>query len=565
MNKHISRKQALRRLGGLTLASAVLPLASLAADGADKPKRDKKKKVPVSPQKQPHIILIMTDQHRGDAIGAAGNPAVITPHIDNLASHGALFSHAYSSAPSCTPARSCLLTGMDPWHHGMLGYGRVARKYRYELPRMLREAGYYTFGIGKNHWFPQKSLHGFHGTLVDESGRIEQDGFVSDYRDWFRFQAPGEDPDKTGLGWNSHLAKPYALDERLHPTSWIGQTALDFLDNYALDAPLYLKVSFERPHSPYDPPQQYVDMYRDVKIPPPVTGDWEGVIYNYGKDETVSQEKEDIPRSGPPATSFADFGEAEALKTRKFYYANITFIDQQVGKIVAKLKERGMYDNAIICFTADHGDAMGDHYHWRKTYPYEGSARIPYILKWPENYRAAITRGTTIEAPVGLQDFLPTFLAAAGKDIPSDMDGRNLLELLKGKTPWREYIGLEHAATYWKNNYWAAVTDGRSKYIWYFRTGEEQFFDLTRDPHETRNLADAEERAADVKLWRGRLVGYLRERGPGFVKDGRLVKRSTSMLYSPNYPESREDDPKWLNYWKQQEEHSFALKKKDEG
>jgi arylsulfatase A-like enzyme len=118
------------------------------------------------------------------------------------------------------------------------------------------EAGYYTFGIGKNHWFPQKALHGFHGTFVDESGRIEQDGFVSDYRDWFRLQAPGEYPHKTGLGWNSHLARPYALDERLHPTSWIGQTALDFLDHYQADTPLFLKISFERPHSPYDPPQK---------------------------------------------------------------------------------------------------------------------------------------------------------------------------------------------------------------------------------------------------------------------------------------------------------------------
>jgi arylsulfatase A-like enzyme len=557
MKTNISRKQALRRLGGLALGSMVFPRGSQSASAH--PSGEKKQSKPLKKQDRPHIILIMTDQHRGDAIGAAGNPAVVTPHLDALAAEGALFSHAYSSAPSCTPARSCLLTGMNPWHHGLLGYGRVARRYTYELPRMLREAGYYTFGIGKNHWFPQKALHGFHGTLVDESGRIEQDGFVSDYRDWFRFQAPGEDPDKTGLGWNSHLARPYALDERLHPTSWTGQTAVDFLDHYQADAPLFLKVSFERPHSPYDPPQSYVDLYSDVRIPPPVTGDWEGEIYNEGKGETTAEEKEDIPTSGPPAASFADFGTAQAVKTKKFYYANITFIDRQVGRIVAKLKERGMYDHAIICFTADHGDAMGDHYHWRKTYPYEGSARIPFIVRWPEKYAVTAQRGSVMEAPVGLQDFLPTFLKAAGRDIPKDMDGGDLMDVLNGRDGWREYIGLEHAATYWKNNYWAAVTDGRVKYIWYFRTGREQFFDLAGDPHETTDLANAADRDAQVKLWRGRLVDYLKERGAGFVRDGRPVRRTKSMLYSPHYPHNDESDSQWLNYWVGQETRSFTL------
>ena len=82
-----------------------------------------------------------------------------------------------------------LLTGMSPWHHGMLGYGRVAEKYTYEMPQMLRNLGYYTFGVGKMHWFPQKALHGFHTTLIDESGRVESKDFISDYRNGFSFMA----------------------------------------------------------------------------------------------------------------------------------------------------------------------------------------------------------------------------------------------------------------------------------------------------------------------------------------------------------------------------------------
>ena len=116
-------------------------------------------------QKQPHIILIMTDQQRSDAIGCMGNEAVISPHTDALAAEGTLFTKGYSSCPSSTPARAGLLTGMSPWHHGMLGYGKQASSYTYEMPRMLKEAGYFTFGIGKMHWNPQRTKHGFDGTL----------------------------------------------------------------------------------------------------------------------------------------------------------------------------------------------------------------------------------------------------------------------------------------------------------------------------------------------------------------------------------------------------------------
>ena len=150
--------------------------------------------------KKPHIIFIMTDQHRADALGCMGNKAVMTPKIDHLAKEGSLFLSGYSSSPSSTPARSGLLTGFSPWHHGMLGYGRVAKRYKYEMPQMMRNLGYYTFGIGKMHWFPQKSLHGFHATLVDESGRVESPDFISDYREWFQLQSPGTDPDLTGIG-----------------------------------------------------------------------------------------------------------------------------------------------------------------------------------------------------------------------------------------------------------------------------------------------------------------------------------------------------------------------------
>lgn len=486
---------------------------------------------PVSPAPpiksgKPHIILIMTDQQRGDALGCMGNKAVISPNIDRLAQEGSLFVSGYSSTPSSTPGRAGLLTGMSPWHHGMLGYGRVASKYRYEMPQMMRDLGYYTFGIGKMHWFPQKALHGFHATLVDESGRAESPDFISDYREWFQLHAPGKNPDLTGIGWNDHAAGVYKLDERLHPTTWTGQAACELIRNYEHDKPLFLKVSFARPHSPYDPPQRYLDMYKDADIPKPYIGDWCG---RYAEPKDPLQGASDAP--------FGNFGDTYAINSRRHYYANITFIDDQVGQIIQTLKDKGMYDNALICFTADHGDMLGDHHHWRKTYPYEGSTHIPYIVKWPAGLSKSVPDGSRIEQPVELRDFLPTFIDIANGSIPPDMDGQSLLKLVQGEQEqWRPYIDMEHATCYSDDNYWAALTDGKIKYVWNFHNGSEQLFDLREDPGETHDLSENEAYQHKLSELRKAMMNHLSERGDSFVKEGKLVTRGTTLLYSPNYP-----------------------------
>ncbi|NOX90471.1 MAG: arylsulfatase [Calditrichaeota bacterium] len=470
----------------------------------------------------PNLILIMTDQQRFDTLGCTGNPVIKTPNLDSIAREGVIFANAYSSVPSCTPARSGLLTGLSPWHHGMLGYGRVGEKYKFEMPEMLRNAGYFTFGIGKMHWFPQKALHGFHATLVDESGRVEQPGFVSDYHDWFNLQAPGANPDATGIGWNEHRAAPYVLDERLHPTAWTGQTAVRLIQNYKLPQPLFLKVSFARPHSPYDPPPRFWNMYRDEEMPPPFVGEWAKKFAGFPMTKNAA---------------YGNFGIEHARRARRGYYANITFIDQQIGKIINALKEKGMYDNALIIFTADHGDMLGDHYHWRKTYPYEGSAHVPLLMKLPSQTETVVKRGSTLFYPVELRDILPTFLHACGQPIPEEMDGDSLLKLVGKKNPsWRSFIDLEHATCYSEDNYWCALTDGRFKYVFSFYDGHEELFDIQLDKSERVNLADSSDFRDVLKLWRGRMAEHLSERGEGFVKDGKLQIRKETMLYGPNYP-----------------------------
>lgn len=482
---------------------------------------------PAQGRKQPHIIFIMTDQQRNDAMGCT-NEAVLSPNLDRLAADGYRFANAYSATPSSTPARAGLLTGMSPWHHGMLGYGQMAEHYKYEGPQMIKDAGYRTMAIGKNHWHPQTAKHGYELTLTDESGRVEAPDYTSDYRKWFNTQAFGLNPDSTHVAWNAHEGKAYALPERLHPTAWTGDRAVETIKGYCDTKPLMLKVSFARPHSPYDAPQRLVDMYQGREIPKAAIGEW-------CEKRPINQHPENNPEA-----AVGNFGEEYTENSRKHYYAAVTFIDEQIGRIIDELKAKGMYDDALIIFTSDHGDMLGDHNMWRKTYAYEGSAHVPFIVKLPSAWATEATPGSVMEQPVELRDILPTFLDAAGIDTPADMDGSSVIPLITGTdAPWREYIDLEHAPSYWDNNYWTALTDGKIKYIWFLRTGEEQLFDLQADPHETRNLAGSKKHRDTLEAMRSAMAEHLKERGEDWVKDGKLLTRQKSVLYSPNFPKKQ--------------------------
>ncbi|MFV0540356.1 MAG: arylsulfatase [Aestuariibaculum sp.] len=489
------------------------------------------------PNTKPNIILIMSDQQRGDAIGLV-NHNVITPNIDKLAGDGVWFKNGYSSVPSCTPARTILMTGLSPWHNGMLGFAPKTAVYRkYEMPQLLREAGYYTCGIGKMHWNPQRYKRGFHEMYLDECGRVKDPDFISDYRVWFKKQTNDSlNPDATGIGWNENRAGIYKLPENLHPTTWTGQKAVDFIKSYNYKKPMFLKVSFARPHSPYDPPKRYLDMYKNTPITTPTKSDWSAPFKDYNNTEKTTKLGKESSVSGYN-TAFGDMGDAFARNSIRHYYANITFIDDKVGEIIKALKEKNMYNNAIIIFISDHGDMLGDHYHWRKTYAYQGSANIPFVFKYPKKENSyIIKKGTQMKQVVELRDVLPTFLDAAGISIPSDLDGKSLFNLVKKEQPqWREYIDLEHAAAYDIHNYWTGLTDGTWKYIFFPANGSEQLFNLENDPLEQQQLAGLTQYTDKLLEWRKKMGSHLEERGPEFVANGVPIKRK-SILYSPNMP-----------------------------
>lgn len=474
------------------------------------------------PRQRPNILLLMDDQHRGDCLGADGNRVIKTPHLDRLAREGVRFRHGYSCTPTCTPARTALLTGLSPWKNGMLGYGKVAEHYEVELPQAMRDAGYYTLGIGKMHWSPQRNLHGFHRTILDESGRVENPGFISDYRTWFKKVAPDKDPDATGIGWNEYQSAVYALPEELHPTRWTADTAVDFIENYRQSEPFFAKVSFARPHSPYDPPQRFMEAYREDDLPAPWIGEW------------AARHAKHYEKPNPNLWE-GDLGVKQARRSRRGYYGSISFVDEQIGRILAAIERRGLLETTFIFFFSDHGDMTGDHHLWRKSYAYEASARIPFLVRPPAGMN--IKRGQVLDQCVEIRDILPTCLEVAGQSIPKQLDSRSLLPLIQGKAKaWRPWIDLEHSICYSPLNNYTALTNGEFKYIYHAHHGEEQLFHLREDPGEIHDLA------ADVKYrkvtenWRQRMVEHLGERGPQFVQDGKLVPRPKGLLYSPHYP-----------------------------
>lgn len=478
----------------------------------------------------------MADQLRADALGCSGNQEARTPNIDRLASDGVRFRNAFSSTPTCTPARAAILTGLSPWYHGMLGYGVIAPRYTAELPRSMSENGYFTFSIGKDHfgWNSTSGTgitHGYSETYLYD-GLPEE---IDNYDQWFMMKNPGVNPMATGLEYNDYRGEAYVFPEYYHPTAWVGRKAVEFLQEYNSSKPFMLKVSFHRPHSPYDPPARCLDYFNPTDLPSPFTGDhWDS---RYAIKYNVTP---------PPGIWCGDLGQKQVELSRQAYYGSVTFVDEWVGYIIQVLQKRSFLENTLILFTADHGDMLGDHYHWRKGYPYFGSASIPMLLRWPpymdrsNGGDIAAPRGSVLNEVTELRDIFPTFLDAIGIKPSHTLNGSSLLQLLKGRKTdsWREYIDLEHDIVYNETVHWNALTDGRIKYIFRAYFADEQLFDLEDDPEERHNLANNVEWMSVLQMWRARMVEQFENesRGSLWVQDRKLMRRIKGQLYSPNYP-----------------------------
>lgn len=465
---------------------------------------------------RPNVVLICVDQWRGDCLGVDGHPLLATPHLDSLAIRGARFRHAYSATPTCVPARATLYTGSEPIRHGRVGYlDRVPWDYPVTMAGEFSAHGYQTQAIGKMHVYPERNLLGFHHVLLHDgylhAARLRHRpfAFIDDYLPWLRAKAGSDaaaDYVDNGLNCNSVVARPWDKAEWLHPTTWVATHGIDFLYRRDPAKPFFLYLSFHRPHPPYDPPTWAFEQYLDTPPYRPVVGDWFDAYEEWAQDH-----RHDAHVARFPARTLH--------RARAGYYGHMAHIEMQINRFWEALAEFGLADNTYFCFVSDHGEMLGDHHLFRKGYPYEGSARIPFILSGPTD--SGIVPGIVRDEVVELRDVLPTLLDCAGLPVPDQVDGRSVLGLARGETsPWREWLHGEHTL-FGQSVQW--ITNGREKYIWMSGSGREQLFDLDSDPGEEHDLSREPASADRVERWRSVLTEELRDREERFVEDGKLA------------------------------------------
>lgn len=497
--RQVTRRRFLAGAGGVALGT--LAAAVGCSDAPNSPK----------PSKRPNVLLIMTDQHRASAMGCAGDAVVRTPNMDRLAAQGVRFGRAYCQGPLCMPARASFLTERYVRDHGV---SQNAWDVPTDLPTFLqgmRAAGYHTSCIGKMHLYvhgegaPRSDgqpgaqgpadtrerietmrLLGFDEPIEtvgkhaaahirsEYSDYLERRGLYTTYEEWMtrrrygrgQVEINGELVDRLPM-WHTESVP---LPPDAYIDNWVGQRVVEWIDSYDDERPFFQWVGFAGPHDPWDAPREYVDRYRDVEIPlGPLT-------------------LPELPDAGPLASflrAFESFGGSDGLtdevirEVRRFYYANVTLIDERIGDIMAALDRKGLLDNTWVIYTSDHGEMLGDHRMLTKMVFYEPSIRVPLVIRPPGGMAAR-----TVDSLVEHVDVPATIRGIAGASEVPDSAGQPLLGYLGvgGKNTAKAVAVSEDYG------FAAFITERHRLVVHEDTKAPVQLFDLQVDPDENHNV-----------------------------------------------------------------------------
>jgi arylsulfatase A-like enzyme len=455
---------------------------------------------------RPNILFIVVDQLRMDCLGVYGNPDIKTPHIDKLASDGVRFDHSVCPFPVCTPSRYSLVSGLYVHdHRGWSNHCTLASDIA-TFPKTLRSAGYKTKAIGKMHMTPTYLDVGFEDLLLSEQngpGRWDDDyhrylmekGLV-DFND-LEDQEKEFRPDARKEYWDTFGALVSNLSEEDHSTTWVGDHAVESLGSWDAEGGNLLMTSFIKPHHPFDPPAPWHEMYgpSSLKILP----GWIEKCFEHDLQYQRGYFHNDT------------LTEPALRRVMAYYYGAVSQIDRQVGRMIDSLKQRGLYDDTTIVFTADHGEYMGQHHLLLKGgLMYDSLLKVPLIVKWPGNPNA----GKVSDRLANNIDLAPTFCSVAGLDPAESMYGTDLSiesgpELLFSESQMGNQIAARS-----RTRKLILVDDDRRK------MKLKLFFDLEKDPSELKNLdedpayrAEAQEMEKALVEWgnRGSKKNYLNQ------------------------------------------------------
>ena len=344
---------------------------------------------------RPNIIFIQTEQQRFDTIRAAGYEWMDTPWMDKLAQEGVMFTHAFAAAATCVSSRACLYTGMYAHTTGVYAFDPWTGQQNWM--HLLKEAGYQCVSIGKTHM--RGTDGGFHQRLAELGNKYRplhtEDG-LSEYADWHKFllmkgYAPPLDVHrKLPDFWDNLGAIEWPLPDECHPDFFVGDMAIRWIEHRRSERPLFLFIGFLGPHDLYDPIARYIPPYMARDLPQPVTSEEE----KRTQPPDFVRHQQRYEQSDKVTSIRMSHATPERLKRmRAHYYANVTMIDEKIGGIVEALEQKGLLENAVIVFTSDHGDHLGDHGLVYKGNMYDAVVRVPLIVWSPSRY----TGGRTIE------------------------------------------------------------------------------------------------------------------------------------------------------------------------
>ena len=411
---------------------------------------------------RPNILLLVSDDQRPDTIGALGNDIIKTPALDRLVASGSVFTRATCANPICTPSRAEILTGCTGFRNGVFDFGRTISPSLTTLPEPFSDAGYATFYSGKWHNNGRPKDHGYESTrrLFTGGGgkfwkpQVDYRGQpITGYKGWiFRDENDTMLPN-LGVGLTPHISE-FIADGAIRAINAQGER------------PFFIHVNFTAPHDPLLVHKDYKNLYRgeDMPLPPNFRPSHPFDHGNQGgRDEVLLP----LPR-----------GKSDVQNDLAAYYAVISHMDSQIGRILDAIDQRGLRDNTIIVFTSDHGLAMGSHGLRGKQNMYEHTIGVPLIMSGPQ-----IPSGKEYDAPMYLRDLFPTLCELASIDVP-DVDGVSHVPVIKGTRKRMR----DHIVGYFRDSQ-RMIRTSRLKLIKYPLAHQVQLFDLRTDPYEMRNVA----------------------------------------------------------------------------
>lgn len=468
-------------------------------------------------------VLFLIADDLNNYLGCYGDPRAKTPHLDKLAARGVRFDRAYCTFPLCGPSRNSFLTGLYPNSDGILTNAQIFRQSiptQVSLPQAFRQQGWFAARIGKLYHYGVPGAIGTDGHDDPASWELELNPAGVDRTE--------EEPKIFSLtpgqfgGTLSWYASPKS--DEYHTDGIIAADAEWVLEKCARqkDRPFFLAVGFFRPHTPYVAPKApYFGLYPEDEMP---------VVQN------VKEDQADVPAAALGSHQKAQDKLTDDLRRQavQAYYASISFMDAQVGRVVAALDRLGLAENTIIVFTSDHGYHLGEHGLWQKMSLFEGSARVPLLIVTP----GTANPGTVAPSPVSLLDLYPTLTELAGVKAPANLQGQSLVPMLKDPAVtgrgwaltqvWRgggkdggpnRFFGYTLRTARWRYTEWDEGKRGR------------ELYDHDTDPGELTNLAEKPAHAATVAELSPQLRAAVKTTFPA---DGKTPELQTG-LWSPKF------------------------------